>query len=422
MSLMRQWWLRLLPVVMAAGVVAGMASSALAEPATVRLRIQEVPFYRNLVGLFAEANPDLRVDVSVIPFNHDSLKTQLAAGVGPDAGVVHAQEYEFFARSGHLLALDSYMQRDRLGQAAFPFDISPWRLDGHFYGLPQWTGFGPAWLYNATRFADFGTGLPGDDVTWSEMLRLTRKLTVDTNGDGQTDLFGIGAGWLSTDVLTAMLWLNGADLYNGDQTRIALTEPPAIEAIDFLRRLIHEEGVGERNAPVSAWQTGKYATYFGYATMQQHEKAIGDAFAWGSAPLPYNKVKTMSGNNHQSWAGFAGAADREAAWEFVRFVSEDERALRAIAEQSTPATRKGLDIWRRLTPVEVQDRFHGFFVRLEQARMRYGDNKFTEIWPVVNRELNPVIIQGTRSSLAGATAAEQAAQAILNEYVSNRKR
>lgn len=115
--------------------------------------------------------------------------------------------------------------------------------DGKLYGVP-WLGHTIQLVYNKTLFEEAGITEP--PATWEELYEVAKKLTVDKNGDGKPDQFGIGLAGKQGPDLTWMFGMfaaqAGADLVKeeGGRYQVALNSPEGIQALEFYTKLLHE--------------------------------------------------------------------------------------------------------------------------------------------------------------------------------------
>lgn len=140
---------------------------------------------------------------------------------------------------------------------------------GHSYGISLNGSFqknldinnGFGWLYNKDMFEEAGLETPGElqakgEWTWETMRESADALTEDTDGDGETDVYGVGMRLdpypISQEVF---LYSNGANVYRGEDNQqvYTLNEEKALETFRFLRDLIDDGVVGgaeEEDYPV----------------------------------------------------------------------------------------------------------------------------------------------------------------------------
>lgn len=115
-----------------------------------------------------------------------------AAGDVPD--VIHLRGQREFPLMGSMQAaldLSSYLKRSTLplrDYAASMMKSTQW--EGEQIALPSSAGSYLA-MYNVDQFNRFGLSAPGVDWTWDDVLSLSRKLTVDRDGNGTPEQWGL---------------------------------------------------------------------------------------------------------------------------------------------------------------------------------------------------------------------------------------
>lgn len=183
---------------------------------------------KKIVAEFEKENPGIKVQFDAVPLSDymTKLQTMIAGGAPPDVASLNMENLQSFAALGALADLGPLVQKDKydLGQYyASTLDMHSYK--GKLYGLPA--SFSTVVLfYNKKLFDEAKVPYPDSTWNWDKMLDAAKKLTKDTNGDGKPDQFGYAKAWWPM-----YLWLNGADLFNKDRTKCALTDPAAIEGI-----------------------------------------------------------------------------------------------------------------------------------------------------------------------------------------------
>src|SRR5207245_11416173 len=101
--------------------------------------------------------------------------------------------------------------------------------------------------YNRDLLARSGIAPPVDDWTWDDFLRIATRLTRDSDGDGQIDVWGVAfdrrpALWLP------WIWSGGGDVLCADGRRASgcLDAPATIAAIRWYGGWVTRWGVAPR--------------------------------------------------------------------------------------------------------------------------------------------------------------------------------
>src|SRR5262249_30830712 len=136
---------------------------------------------------------------------------------------------------------------------------------GHLYGLPS--TFTPyVMYYNRDLLASAGLDPPRPGWTWDEFAAACRAVTRDRDGDGRIDVWGVSlTQWLQA--VAPWIWQAGGELLDQHAQRSRMGESASIEALSFLHRLLHEEGVASFDASFAnqlsqgLFQAGRAAFY-----------------------------------------------------------------------------------------------------------------------------------------------------------------
>src|SRR5207244_3849477 len=148
------------------------------------------------------------------------LATALAQEPPPDAFLVEDGAVPACAGAGGRGALDLAPDLPRVDVDLTRYDatvLGIFRRGDAVYALPR--GYTPLVIvYNRDLLDRSGIAYPGDDWTWDDFLRIARRLTRDTDGDGRIDVWGAAfdrrpAFWLP------WIWSGGGDVLCSDGRR-----------------------------------------------------------------------------------------------------------------------------------------------------------------------------------------------------------
>ncbi len=158
------------------------------ETVTIKMMVWDIEnetYTQTIATEFMAAHPNIKIEILSNPIggHTEKLTTLLIAGKGPDVfNVQSSVEYQKFAETRQLLALDNLMQKSNTDISGYSVDLDRLRLNGGLYGLPfRMTTF--ALFYNMDIFDEAGIDYPGNDLTWGEYTELARQLTRGTGPD-----------------------------------------------------------------------------------------------------------------------------------------------------------------------------------------------------------------------------------------------
>ena len=286
--------------------------------------------YQTLVAAFHEAHPEIRIELSHIPSAREyrtRLVTDFAAGAAPDISLMNYRRFASFAASDLLVPIGPYLDRSELIIMAdfYPVAIEAFRWHDELMCLPQNISSLVVY-YNQDLFDAAGLAYPPDRWSWNEFLETARALTLDTDGDGQTDQYGLGVE-PSLYRLSAFIWQNGGPLVDDlDQpSRLTVTRFPSLKAMEWFVALQTEHHVVPTRVEEasldseSRFVSGQTAMFLdsrrGTPTYREIER-----FVWDVAPLP--QAAEPAGILHSdAYCLAATAANKEAAWTFIEFAN-----------------------------------------------------------------------------------------------------
>ncbi|HXF61965.1 MAG TPA: sugar ABC transporter substrate-binding protein [Caldilineaceae bacterium] len=291
---------------------------------------------------FAEEYPGATVEMELLPAGQnyfEKLQTLFAANTAPDLFDMWEGYIQPYAANGALLNMDPFLEAD--GEISkedlLPAAVEAASWQGSIYALSIGFMPGPISIYfNTAHFDAAGVEYPSAEWTWDQMREAARALTADTNSDGVPDQWGLAfelwfVPWLY------WIWSNGGDVFNEEETRCILTEPPAVEAIQYWADLVLEEVAlppsmaQSMQGTLNAFQTGAVSMYLGNTWDVATLKEAQD--------LPWKAVLSPKANNGNRiwyehfwcWAISTQSQKQELAWQYAR-----DFVLERVIDPATP--------------------------------------------------------------------------------------
>jgi ABC-type glycerol-3-phosphate transport system substrate-binding protein len=264
-----------------------------------------------------------RITIKLNPFTgQDKLYAMMAAGQAPDIFYTNTTMRDRLAAEGRLLDLRTVSSGDpfvhRLWPAVIANGTSP---DSGWYSLGNWS-FTLGVYYNRDLFDAARLPYPDTAWTWETMRMLARRLTVDANGDGVPERFGV---FIGSHFVEAIEQMNGADIR--PNTLLASLPEASAEAFTKYLALMEEQLMPDIRRvqamgmqPVQLLQSGKVAMLVEAVPHQMLIETL--AIRWGVAPLPRfagkppRYFRTSSGGLSIS----SGTRFPEAAWQGVKWI------------------------------------------------------------------------------------------------------
>jgi multiple sugar transport system substrate-binding protein len=303
----------------------------------------EIAVFNDMIAQYEDKYPGVTVDYITVPAAdfQTKLQTMIASNKTPDVFYLAPENVMPFADSGIIADLSDYINDN----AEFDADnvwakaLDMYRYDGTTpgvgasYGLPK--DIGPfALAYNKDLFDAAGITAPDpeDPWTWDEFVAAAKTLTT---GSGDAKVYGSAPYSLESAV-----WSNGGDWLNADHTKVTVTDPAFVEALQWVADLSLVDGVvptSEEESSLPSFQRfmeGKTAM-MGVGPWNQGGFWKDAKFTWDLMPWP---VSPATGER-AIWYGGIGFAvsnksdDKEDASNLAAFLAFNEDAQRTNMEQ-----------------------------------------------------------------------------------------
>jgi multiple sugar transport system substrate-binding protein len=304
---------------------------------------------------FTEKNPNIIVNHQPVPGSdyNTKIQTLFAAGTPPDV-YRYLQEVTpivTVAEKNLHLELDPFIAKDKYDTSDFrPSALALYKWNGKTYALPRDYGHQNLFL-NLDLLSKEGLTPPTADWTdtgfkFETFLDLAQKLT-KKEGDRTVQWgFLVNRGWRPW---ASWVYNNGATVVNkndqGIATEISLTDPNAVEAMQFLQDLMYKHGVAPRPDIESEmggfelFASGRVGMMINNPSSVNQYRTI-TAFKWDVATLPLGKAETRgTGGGGTGWASAAGTKYPDQAWEFLKHISSTEAELDEVGVGATTPSR-----------------------------------------------------------------------------------
>ena len=250
-----------------------------------------------LIAEFEKENPG--IDVIRTEYGSaellEMINAAFDAGEGPDLFNLPSEEISSLLGSGKLARLDAasagYESVSALEEAYADGSFDAVTSDGDIYGLPlEYTNW---CLYvNRRLFEENGLDPDSPPSTWEEVVELAKQLTIDEDGNGTPEVFGLGIGQVSRpfQMLTMPESLGGQPIGDDGTVTGVLTTEPWLKAGQFIQDLFNTWNVSPKGVSASDmlayFVSEKVAMLIGpdynYLSYSQN-----DELEWDYAPYPY---------------------------------------------------------------------------------------------------------------------------------------
>lgn len=343
---------------MLVGMLGGMTASA---DETAKLTFWKSPhsdreddIWAEIIKQFNEENPDIEVEFLNVAWDSavEKMTAAFAAGNGPDISF-QVEQFPLYAKNGYILSLEDYVSEEKV--AGYPTSALEYcTYDDQLMGIP-FIALNSVMFYNKDLFAE--AGIESVPTTWDELLETAKLLTKDTDGDGETDqwgmMFEMEDYW---QPLTYMIQA-GADMWNDNLTNIGFNNEQGIEGLEFFNTLYNEEQVvlplekyTSKDEERSYFYNGQVAMFpqqIQYVnTIREASDVNLGAFAIPSGPAEDAEHANWNFANIGMLAISSQTEYPDAAWKFVEFVTRPEIEKQYLTEvgffSPQTATNEGL--------------------------------------------------------------------------------
>ena len=329
-------------------VAAGLLASAPAFAQQVTLKFWDnqqtesglSTFQQEAVKRFEAENPDIKVEVTTIPYPEyqQRLLTAVQAGNGPDVSTVDQIWNAAFAEAGAIAKLDDAGFK---ADAFFPGAWESVNYKGNVWGVPFNVD---VWFFafvNKQLFKDAGVD-PATAMTWEGLAAAAPKLVDQSQGRYAIGLTGNKSEYpvVMTD---SFIYSNGGSVLDANG-KCALTSAEAVEALEFYKGMTQYSPAGILNAANEQMRelflNGTLAIELWPALEQptlDSSKIDWDLYA-GFAPEGKKAVGTFGGWN---LVVYENSPNKEAALKFIQFMTRED--VNGAVVDLIPANVKAAD-------------------------------------------------------------------------------
>lgn len=316
-----------------AGCSAGGSGSG--DNLTVWTRSDGEAYMRELAKQYEEANPGMKVSVTVLP-NSDvqqKLGTAISNGDVPDVVALDVVKAPYFINVGAFEDLT-----DKISGLSYADDLLEGQMDagtsdGNKFTVPFTTDTSVLY-YNKTLFEEAGLDPEAPPATWEEFADAANA--VGALGDDVTGYhFSGGCGGCSAFALAPMVWAAGGAFIDegSDELNPAPTfdDPAVMDLVSLLNGMVADGGIttasqtdgGENYG--GAFENGKLGMVASGSFYLNTLQSTDLPFDMGVAPLPGKEDGQIS-----SFVGGdvlavpSGAGDVDKSWKFIEWATGDE--------------------------------------------------------------------------------------------------
>jgi multiple sugar transport system substrate-binding protein len=354
---------------------------------------EEIEAYRAVITAFDGSQTG--IDAELLPFaDRDDLivrlSTSIAGGEPPDLFLMNYRYYGQFAARDALAPVDAYLEGSEAFSAEdfFGTAMTPFRWQGRQVCLPQNVSSLVVY-YNADRFAEAGLPLPAEGWTWDDMVRSAQALTRDDDGDGTTDVYGLG---VDPEIirLAPLIWSNGGSLVDDEAapTRFDFDASAVTAMQRFIDlRSLHEVTPTDEEAESEDLESRFLNDRLGM--LMESRRVVPtlrtiSSFGWDVAPFPVMRER-VSVLHSDAYCITAGSDAKDASWRFIEFALGPEgQRITAEAGPTVPSLRSVADSDAFLDPAALPSHSEVFLEQIPRLRAVPVVSTWPEIEDVAN--------------------------------------
>ena len=241
-----------------------------------------VEWVNNRVAAFRKLAPQIGVELEQCKW--DAIDTKCMAdfrsGIAHDVVVSSPQLLAKHNLVGDLLDLRPLLNWNEDEEAEFSWNPM-WqtcRLDGKLLGMPM-GAHTRLCVYNKEMFRQVGLDPEQPPRDLQELVEYARKLTRDLDGDGKTDVWGLGMYFGPSRAnfeisFSPLLWHFGGRAWDEESKQATFASEAGVHAVEFLRDLIYKYKVTPR------WSLS--GTYDDVILRSFLNEKIAIGWGWGS--------------------------------------------------------------------------------------------------------------------------------------------
>lgn len=314
----KTWFVLFLCIVLVASIISGCASQNISTSGTSSQSASQVtsavkdPIHlkfwawddtnkgrTNSIEQWNASHDSIKVDMEIVPWTnyHDKLLTSISAGGGPDVPLMSVQWLPEFVGMNALLQLDEYVAKWK-GKDDIYESIWTATKAGYdkLYALPY--TMVTYYLYcRKDLFDKAGIPLP---ATIDEFYEACKKLTMDTNGDGKTDVYGFGmrGARMGHQMWAGVTFADGAqNVRLFDEAGNVTLNVPQLVAASKRYIDLYKNGYTPKTAPADGANEIQQNFLSGATAMLVHHVASSKAIKekWGDNVVPVAIPKGSGG-------------------------------------------------------------------------------------------------------------------------------
>ncbi len=340
-------------VVVVAAVVGAYAYNIWTTPKIVELtwwcRDYHEDVAREYANDFMEKHPNIKINIEACTWTglFEKVTTALVGGSPPDIIVTNLAGW-IPAFADYLLPLDKYIERDKEELNMSDWMPRAWELStwdpvakkfgqGHTY-VVAWRFDGQCLFWNLDAFEEVGLDPLKPPQNWDELLEYAKRLTIDRDGDGKIDQYGLGmmgtpnVNFVLEAGFVPYMWTHGSTLISEDLTTCLINTSVGIEAAEYYLKLkpyTQPEVLSTKWSDLGPLMAkGVVAMFIDHIANFETIKKMTPTMRVGVTKYPGGPKGQWSPVVAVGWAIPKASKHPDEAWEFIKYISAPERVAR----------------------------------------------------------------------------------------------
>ena len=303
----------------------------------------QMPVFQDILNEFETQNPDITVELQLVPWSQYWINLDAALGAGTAADVFWMNSFlPRYAEAGLLSSLDEFIARDGIDMNDYV--ASTLRLTSHNgtqYAMPKGLDTVVV-VYNREMFETYGVDTPSEGWTWDDMISIAEELRANMDAEG-SDLFPILMELSPQPSYINFIQQNGGFILSEDGRTAGFDQPGTVTAyqnvLDLMdANLMPSATVLADTVALDLFISQRGAMLFvgtwNAATLDS--SSIGPDL--GTIAMPAQADGNMSVIAGLGFAVNAFSEHQDAAWRLASFLSgEDSNRMQAEAGIDIPA-------------------------------------------------------------------------------------
>ena len=388
--------------------------------------------FQGYADKFREENPDITIKPVFTGSYTDTRNTILTelqgGGAGPDVAVMLSIDLYSFAEEGYIVPAQNFIDGMEDGEA-FVADFFPALMrngmdeDGNVWSIPFQRST-PILYYNADLLAEAGYDSPPTNN--AELVEIAQALTTEDRDGLLVPVAGGFPIWMYQSFAIAY----GQNIVSDDPTEVFFNTPEAVAAVEFVRSLGTDLGVGPAGG--AAWGDTPTAFLAGQAAMIYHTtgnltRILRDSdFEVGVWYLPSGPAgedgagygaPTGGGNLYIFDDGSKSDAELDAIWKWVTFLSSPE--IQADWGATTGYIASNATAWETEPLASLAMEYPQYLVardQLQHVGKEFSSYATITIQGIINGTLQSILTGEAEDAQAAMDAAQAQIDGILAEY------